>query len=310
MENYILMFMKIIVAHKSCDMDAISSVWLIKRYLPGWENAKVKFVVAGEKLPGKYTETGNVIERINDDEVIHVDTGLGKLDHHQIYDVNVSAASLSYDFILKEGNVSQNEIKRKALEKIVDLVVENDHFQEVFKAKQDLESCDFSLFALIDGIKLRYPGEEERFVEFGMDCLDSFLVAFENRIWAESEIADNGIIFETKWGKGIAVETPNDYVLELGQKTGYIIVIRKDPHNGFVRIKAMPQVSKKYKEQGIPEKNIDLTFLYENLKKLDPYATWFLHISKRMLLNGSSKNPNAISTKLSLPQIIEAIKNG
>ena len=54
--------------------------------------------------------------------------------------------------------------------------------------------------------------------------------------------------------------------------------------------------------------NIDLTPVYEQLKKRDPDATWFLHVSKRMLLNGSSKNPKMRGSKLALRGVIEVLK--
>ena len=45
--------MKIVVTHTAPDWDAIGSVWLIKRYLPGWQDAKVEFVPAGTRRDRK-----------------------------------------------------------------------------------------------------------------------------------------------------------------------------------------------------------------------------------------------------------------
>ena len=81
---------------------------------------------------------------------------------------------------------------------------------------------------------------------------------------------------------------------------GYTIVIRKDPRKGYVRIKALPANGK--------EKGADLTLMYEKLKKVDTQATWFLHVSKKMLLNGTPKNPKMIPTKLSLNDIIKVVE--
>ena len=78
---------------------------------------------------------------------------------------------------------------------------------------------------------------------------------------------------------------------------GYAVVIRRDPRKGYVRIKASPKIPK-----------IDLTSTYEQLKKMDPDATWFLHVSKKMLLNGTTKNPKMRPTKLSLDAIISVLK--
>ena len=55
--------------------------------------------------------------------------------------------------------------------------------------------------------------------------------------------------------------------------------------------------------------DIDLTPVYEKVKELDPEASWFLHASKRMLLNGSSKNPEMRGSKLSLDEVIDVLKN-
>jgi hypothetical protein len=41
---------------------------------------------------------------------------------------------------------------------------------------------------------------------------------------------------------------------------------------------------------------------------MDPEARWFLHVSKKMLLNGSNKSTGAKASKLSLNDIIEVIK--
>ena len=86
--------MKIIVTHNSPDWDAITSVWLLKRFLPGWEKAVVEFVPAGEKSEkrnpsaslrarGLENRIEEAIEKVGDEEIVHVDTGLGPLDHHQ-----------------------------------------------------------------------------------------------------------------------------------------------------------------------------------------------------------------------------------
>ena len=42
--------MKKIVTHFAPDLDAITSVWLVKRFMPGWKKAEVVFVPAGETL--------------------------------------------------------------------------------------------------------------------------------------------------------------------------------------------------------------------------------------------------------------------
>jgi hypothetical protein len=325
--------MKIIVTHSSPDLDAITSVWLLKTYFPGWHDAQVEFVPAGQRMnsagpaarqphhsPTALTSAGphagaprlaspaaisDPIEKSGDDEIIHVDTGLGPLDHHQTDDQNVSAAGLTWDYVAKNLEFkAQNEkknYKKEAIGRIVKLIVEIDHFKEVFWTNPTADYHDLSMLGIIDGLKLQKPNQDSYYVLFGMQCLDTLVHHFENKIWAEEEIKNHGKTFQTQWGKGMGFETINDDVLQLAQKMGYVVVVRKDPRKGYVRIKARPR------ENGKAE--VDFTPVYEVLKKKDPQATWFLHVSKKMLLNGTTKNPTMKPSTLSLDDIIEVLES-
>lgn len=294
--------MKIIITHSSPDLDAITSVWVIKRFLPDWHDATVEFVPAGNRSQRiKNPNLEEVIEVSGKDEIVHVDTGLGPLDHHQTSDQNVCGASRAWDYVKSQIiTLKSQEVKHEAVDRIVKIVVDYDHFREVFWDNPTADHYEFSLYGILEGLKIQKPDQDDYYVEAICNCLDAILHNFENRIWAEREIADNGIIFETKRGKGIGFEGLNDTVVKLSQKMGYGVVIRKDPRKGYVRIKALPDKDS--------EKGINLTLAYEKLKKMDPDATWFLHVSKKMLLNGSPKNPDMKPTSLTLHDIIAVIK--
>jgi len=320
--------MKIVVTHSSPDMDAITSVWLIKKFLAGWENAVVQFVPAGERLgrgpvaglppanapsassvrvvgsPSSRATPPDPIEMINEHEVIHVDTGLGPLDHHQTASDEVCGASLTFDFV--KENIK--DAKLEAVERMVRVIVDIDHFKEVFRKDPLSDYHEFDLAAILDGLKLEFPGQDELYVVEVSKCLDAVLHGFENRIWAEKEIKENGIKFETRFGKGIGFETINDSVVKLAQKMGYAIAVRKDPRKGYVRVKARPSLGIQNSESRIQNRDTDLTLAYEKLRKMDPQATWYLHISKKMLLNGSVKNPKMRPTKLTLDEIIKVLE--
>jgi hypothetical protein len=312
------MLMKLIVTHTSPDWDAIGSVWVIKKYLPGWHEASVVFVPAGQRLtsyptkwkpvaePAEKAWDGDPIETIDGYEVLQVDTGMGPLDHHQVFDTTVSGAGLSWNYVQEQlkaagGTFTHEHIE--AMSRVVQFIVETDHFKEVFWDNPAADYHEFSLLGLMEGIKLMKPNADEYYLQFGIECLDAMLHNFENRIWAEKEINEKGQIFETKWGKAIGFDTVNDSVLKLAQKMGYKVVVRKDPRKGYVRIKASPCDEQK------DEIDIDLTLVAEKLRKIDPEATWYLHVSKKMLLNGTPKNPNMIPTTLSLDKIIDVIKS-
>lgn len=293
--------MKIVVTHDSPDMDAITSIWLIRKFLPGWNEASVKYVPAGERI-SKSSKPGSTVEKIGEDEVIHVDTGMGPLDHHDTDDENICAASLTWDYIKlkikdQRSKISEREeIRNQAMDRIVRVVVDIDHFKEVFWENPTADHLEFSLVSILDGLKLQKPDQNDYYTEFISQALDALLHEFENRIWAEEEIEKRGIEFETRFGKAIGFETINDSVIKLAQKMGYVLVVRKDPRKGYVRIKARP------------ESKVDLTLAFEKLSKMDPDATWFLHVSKKMLLNGSVKNPKMRPTKLKLGDIIKVLE--
>lgn len=308
--------MKRVVTHKSADLDAITSVWLIKRFLTGWEDAIVEFVSAGDKFEGKYEKEGEIIEVVDGVETIHVDTGMGKLDHHQTMDSNVCGASLSLDYVLSntQSTIKKHETKRQAVERMVDLVVDDDHFQDVYLSNPQSDIYDFGINGIIQGFKLMHPKDDTKLINHVLDVLDILLHTFEGKIWAENEIKEESREFDTIWGKGLAIESINDTVMKLGQIMGYFVVIRKDPKYGFVRIKGWPKKRIKPQESGIMGQDkefrekiesIDLTSVYEKVKKLDPEVSWYLHVSKRMLLNGSSKSSNMKGTKLTLDEIIK-----
>ncbi|HYM65477.1 MAG TPA: DHH family phosphoesterase [Candidatus Sulfotelmatobacter sp.] len=298
--------MKFIVTHTAPDMDAITSVWLIRKFLGGWDKAEVKFVPAGDRLLPlpKGQSLDYAIEKKGVDEYIHVDTGMGPLDHHQTSDTNVCGTSLTFDFVKRgftEVKPVMNKEKLEALERIVKYVVGIDHFQEIFRKDPLADYQDFSVVNILDGLKLQKPGQDNYYVDFISNCLDAILHDFENKVWSEREIEKNSIKFDTKWGKGLGLETINDSVIKMAQLMGYVVVVRRDPRKGYVRIKARPN------DPG-NSKGIDLTLAYEKLSKMDPSATWFLHVSKKMLLNGTPKNPKMKPTKLSLNDIIGVLK--
>jgi len=295
--------MRFIITHSSPDLDAITSVWLLMRFLPGWNEAQVNYVPAGER---KTPFSDEIIQEVNKIKYIHVDTGLGPLDHHQIASSSVCAASRTWDYVKSQVQKSSNELtseKIEAIDRLVALIVQIDHFQELFWGDSAADYQELTLVSLLEGFKIQYPNNDQKYTDFIFVCLDALLHEFENRVWTEKEIKNKGITFKTKWGKAVAFETINDNVLKLSFRLGFALVLRKDPRKGYVRIKGRP-----YDPKNKQVKNVDLTLVYEQLKKMDPKATWYLHVGKKMLLNGTVKNPKMVPTNLSLKEIISVIE--
>lgn len=276
--------MKIIVTHLSPDLDAIASTWLIKKYLTGWDKAHIELVPAGSTLNGNLPDA--------DKNIIHVDTGLGKFDHHQT-NKYTSATKLVYEHLIDNHLVDENEIK--PLETVVDYVNTTDHFGEVFYPEADSDRYDFMIRQLIDGLKVINRDQIVLF-ETVFQLLNASLVVFKNKENAKEEIK-KGFVFHSYLGKSLAIETKNEETIKLALKRGFSLVIRRNPEAGFTRIKTLP------------DDKLTLKPVYEEIIKKDKKGSWFFHVSGHMLLNGSSGNPKLIPTSLSLNQIIEIVKN-
>lgn len=276
---------KIIITHLSPDLDAVTSSWLIKKYMPDWQHAEHKFVPTGTTLNGQLPD--------EDSDIIHVDTGLGRFDHHQ-FEKNreLSATRLVFEHLSKNKNVGVHDLE--AVSRISDFVTLIDNFGEVHFHDPSSDIYDFCLYQVIEGLKPTGKTDIE-VIEIGFSLLDGVLHILKNKIIAEREIK-KGLTFDSKWGKTMALETKNDQVLKLALKTGFACAVKKNPEVGFVRINTLP------------DDKLDLTDLYKGLKNEDPKASWFLHSSKNLLINGSAKDPTAVASTLTLTRVIEIMK--
>lgn len=275
---------KLIVTHINPDIDAITAVWMLKKFHTDFIDAKVAFVPAG----GTYKNTP--VDA--DEKVIHVDTGLGQFDHHQTGDFTC-AAQLIFNYLkLKRPELTKDQ----ALIRLIKIVNELDHFRDCLWPNATADYYNFFLEDILKGLKSSGKIDDYGVIDFGCQSLDGIYTGLKIKIKAEADLKV-GYQFKTRWGKAIGCLSHNDQVLKLGQKMGFVLVIQKDPQTEHVRIKARPDTT------------IDLTRIKNRLASLDNEATWFLHSSKKILLNGSTKNPEMKPSKLSLKKIIEVISN-
>jgi len=275
--------MKTIVTHVSPDLDAIAGSWLIKRYLPGWSDAEHAFVSAGGTL--------NDIRPDENSEIMHVDTGLGNFDHHQ-FNEHLSATKQVFRFLVKNNHIKERDLK--ALEEMVTFITDIDNFGEVhFPDPTDIKYA-FCLHEFISPLRGNLSSDHE-LMSVVMLILDSILYTVKNSLRAHDEMRE-GVVINTSLGKTLVMETPNEVAIKYALKKGYEVVVRRDPETNAIRIKTQPDA--KY----------DLTKLYKKMLKVDSKATWFLHASKHMLLNGSTKNPQSTPSGLTLVRLIEILK--
>lgn len=276
--------MKTIVIHPSVDLDCITASWLVKRFFPDWNEADIEFI--------PYQGTWNNIAVDSQPDVLYLDVGMGKFDHHQRSEYT-SATKLVFEHALSNGYIEGKS--QDALNRLVTLVNEIDHFAEWNYPDASSDKWDLALFQIVGGLKQK--GYEDRnILSVIHTCLDGVLQLMKNKIKAEEEIK-KGYVFHSKWGKTLAMNTGNDEAMRLAQKTGYSMVITKNPDDGNIRIKTVP----------LPTH--DLTPLHKKIMEKDTKGSWYLHISCHMLLNGSKKKPGYIPSPLTLQQLIEIIKS-
>jgi hypothetical protein len=283
---------RLIVTHHAPDLDAISAVWLLKRFdSQHFADAKVAFVNPGATI---------TLEEAEEDgfqlhEVTHVDTGLGEFDHHQPDRgmQPISAASLVYEHVCK---LHPDLASDKALKTVVEFVTDVDHFGEVYWPDASNTRYCFMIHDLIRGMESQDPHDDDSQLHFGLQCLDNAYANLTQQLKAIEILDADVTTFEIKAGKVLALETRNDETIKLAQKRGFILVIRKDPKEGNIRIKARPDA------------DLNLTALAEAIQQVDHKGTWYNHPSGKMLINGSRKHRNQTASPLSLSEIIELVK--
>ncbi|MBU1085814.1 MAG: DHH family phosphoesterase [Candidatus Beckwithbacteria bacterium] len=276
---------KIIVTHIFPDLDAISSIWLLRKFDSEFDNADIKFVPAGTTLNNEMVDS--------DPSIVHVDTGLGGFDHHQL-DSRTCAAELVFNYLKCEKKVALKY--QSGLERIVKIVNQIDNFEDFFWDDSNNDRYDFCLHHIFDHLKLSGQLKDRELVEVGEKLLDAILFGFRQKVATEEEL-ERGVEFESYWGRSLGIETKISRVSKLAQKKGFNLVVRKEPKTNFVSIKSQPK------------KELDLTELYEELIKKDTKADWFFHSSKHIILNGSRHNPKIKPSTLTLSELIEITKS-
>ena len=275
---------KIIVTHIFPDLDAIASLWLLIRFHPDFDETELAFVPAGATYKGEPADS--------DPTVIHVDTGMGRFDHHQLAD-KTAATELVFNYLKQEKLVTAKH--QPALERLVKLVVALDNFDDCFWPEAAADRYDLGLPEIINNLKISGKLNDKELAYQGMILLDAVLTGLMIKIQVELTIKA-GESFTSRWGKTLAVETKHSLVSKLAQKLGFSLVIKKEPKTGFVSVKSQPKAE------------LDLQPLYLRLKQADPAASWFFHQSRHIIVNGSRHNPLVKASGLSLQEIVDLVK--
>ncbi len=212
----------------SPDIDSITSVWLIRKFFPEWSDAELRFVPAGSTLDNKPVDS--------DPDVIHVDTGFGRFDHHQTSD-HTSASMLIFKHLQAESLLKERQ--SQALEKMIKEITNFDHFGEVFFPDPSSDHYEFMIHKIIEGGLKTILKEDFLITQSVFPFLDALLNIFMKKNQAVEEIK-KGFVFTSHWGKTLIMETRNEETAKLAMKMGYTMVVKKDPDRGNVPARRTP----------------------------------------------------------------------
>ncbi len=259
----------IIVGHLHPDLDCLAAIWILRRW-GGLEHARLQFVPAGETLDGAPVD--------RDPSVVHVDTGGGRFDHHRSNDLGLSAAELVRRAVVPDDI---------ALSRLIHRITQIDH------ALIDVSTI-FNVNDLIAGYHLLNPEAPEAVVAVMSTNFDAWYAHEARQLRFEKAFARR-IEFDTPWGLGIAMESDDGGSSRLAFGHGAVLYVYRDGQ-GRTGIAARAR------------SHVDLSQVYQDLRRLDPGADWYLHPSKRLLLCGSAKSPPRVPSKLTLDEIIGVVR--
>jgi len=276
---------KIIVTHKHPDLDAIMSVWLLLRFdRSQFGDSEIVVIEAGSSYKGLPVDS--------DSDVVHVDVGWGRFDHHQPGRYGTCAARLVFEDLIARGLMSPTDSCARAM---IEHVNEIDVFADCYYPEASEARFAFTLSEIIPALHRLQIHSDVAVVRMMLVFLDGVYQRLKD--YREASLAiEKGWKFECKWGKGVVVMTGADDVSKAAQKLGFDLVLVRDLEKKRTAIKISPRVE------------YPLDDLYAKICELDDPSRWFYHNSGKMLMNGSTKGKVVSPTALTLEKIVEIIK--
>ena len=259
-----------IVAHLAPDLDCIAAIWIFKRF-GGLHDVNLQFVPAGTTLNNQPADSNP--------QVVHVDTGHGRFDHHQRHVRTLSAAELV------RRTIAAHDV---ALERMIRQVTLIDN-----ALPTERPGCD--LGTLADTFNTLYEDDPARVVELMLPNLDAWY-AHEVRQVELGEAFVQRIEFHTPWGRGIAMQGPNGGSSTMAYRAGAVLAVYRETRHGWMGVAAQSR------------SRVDLQPLAARLAVIDGEADWYLHPSNRLLLCGTPKAPATRVSQLSMEELVGAIE--
>lgn len=251
-------------------MDCLVAMWIWRRF-GNAPDAALQFVPAGRTFQDQIVDS--------DPAIIHVDTGGGRFDHHDVIGKDLCAAEL----VRREVNAGDPALKR-----IVDAVIRIDHALDIPKGS------GLTLVDLIRGYNALYPNEPQRVAEAMFHNFDAWY-AHEEQQSRQEDAFERRIEFYTPWGPAIALQSNEGCSGRLAFRQGAVLYIYRDGR-GYTGIVARS------------DSDIDLQDTLDAILRIEPDADWYLHPSHRMLLCGTSKAPPRQISRLTIRELVRILE--
>ncbi len=274
---------KVFVTHRKPHLDEVTAAWLLRKYDPAMRDCEFLYIAN--------TPTGGDVPA--GEQYVPVGVGRGKFDEHG-RQAGQSACQLVYKDLLHRGLIPNDEVKKKAIELVVDYTHKQDTAQ--WDTTDPLHTS-FSIPSILRGLAIRHAKDPSPvMMTIGMTMIDAVYANLKEfaqflKDW------DHRIEFESIWGKAVGVQSTYRASDSFAYHHGFQLRVQTDP-------------TKPYGDfRGPVDSQVDLQPIYDRLNDHEPDA-WYLHQTHRILVSNSdsSLGSQRPATKYSLEQLIDLVK--
>ncbi len=293
-----------IVTHPSPDLDALVSVYLLRRYggelCPGSGSCPLRF-----ETPAAVEAAGGpeALEALGD---LVVDLGGGRFDNHPRADVPGSGdleASAS-ELVAEHLGVRQ----LPELDKLLTFCARQDLKGQSIRSRDPVDHA-MAIPAIIDGLNRLHPDDGEAVYRAIEPVLDA-IVASEKAWYDALADAEQGLRHEVGGAQVLAMESSSSAAARAGRYVGAdLLVVRYLPqgHVAFTLRRDGPLGRLTLDGLASRVRRAELAARGQpagkTMREVGMHGGWFLHQSHKILNKGSPKAPDVESTVLTLADL-------
>lgn len=279
-----------IVTHRRPHLDEVVASWLLRTFDPAFKDCEFYFI-ANTPTGGNIPAGANMVP---------LGVGRGKYDEHGM-NAGQSATKLVYEDLLSRGLIPNDRYEDKAIAWLVDFAHKEDTGQWEL---QDEHATSFAIPAILRGVwtvhknswsknKVKGQDPDNAMMRFGLEMIHGLVEQLNERAKFLADW-DKRIEFDTKWGKGVGLESTYRGSDVEAYHRGFVLRVQTDPTRPFGDFRAQAT------------SNADLAEVYEKLNAEEPGA-WFLHQSHKIVTASMDKEVGAVTNK-TLHQLIDLVR--